>query len=276
MIPSRRAIERLRNESPVVILTRGHSGSRVLAWALQHTGVALGAIEEKPTGDIQDRRFTRSIKRIAIARLSGADSDRATAGQAASLLRKALPAKRWISEHCQDHDLTNWGWKFPETCLIGPVVERAFPSARYIHLIRDGRDLAFKQHLTDDPTRPLGRRLLTQANALNDPPHLRAAKSWAFQEQAIREFAKTIPAERFHRVRFEEMVAEPTPTVERCCEFLNLDMTDACRDYLADKINPSKIAQYRAEDPNLIAEVEQAIGDELGASGYQIPSHSIT
>lgn len=276
MIPSRRAIERLRDESPVVIMTRGHSGSRVLAWALQHAGVALGAIPEKKTGDIQDRRFTRRIKRIAIARLKGADTDRATAVQAASLLRKAVPCKRWIAENNPQHDLAQWGWKFPETCLIGPVVERAFPNARYIHLIRDGRDLAFKEHLTDDATRPLGKALLTAAGALNDPPHLRAAKSWALQERTLREFFQTLPDDRVHRVRFEEMVAEPTRTVARCCDFLGLSMTDACRDYLADKINPSKIAQHREEDPSRIAEVEQAIGDELHANGYEPTAHAAT
>jgi len=276
VIPSRRAIERLREESPVVIMTRGHSGSRVLAWALQRAGVALGAIPEKKTGDIQDRRFTRRIKRLAIARLSGATSDRATEAQARSLLRKALPCKQWIAEHNPDHDTTHWGWKFPETCLIGPAVERAFPTARYIHLIRDGRDLAFKEHLTDDPARPLGKRLLTAAGALNDPPHLRAARSWAYQERTLREFFQTLPDDRVHRVRFEEMVAEPEPTVARCCAFLGIDMTAACRDYLADKINPSKIAQYRDEDPDRIAEVERAIGDELQAHGYDPSAHAFT
>lgn len=276
MIPSRRAIERLRDESPVVIMTRGHSGSRVLAWALQHAGVALGAIPEKKTGDIQDRRFTRRIKRIAIARLNGADTDRATAAQAASLLRKAVPCKRWIAEHCTNHDLSQWGWKFPETCLIGPVIEHAFPRARYVHLIRDGRDLAFKEHLTDDPTRPLGKALLTAAGALNDPPHIRAAKSWAHQERTLGEFFQTLPEDRVHRVRFEDMVAEPARTVERCCEFLGLPMTGACRDYLADKINPDKIAQYREEDHQRIAEVEQAIGDVLNANGYETTAPAAT
>jgi hypothetical protein len=256
-------------DAPVVILARGHSGSRVLAWALQRLGIALGATDDKQTGDIQDRRFTRRIKRIAIARLHGATDDRATDAQARALLRKAAPCKRWIAAHPPDHDPQRWGWKFPETCLIAPVVERAFPDARYIHLIRDGRDIAFKDHLTDDPHRALGRRLLTAAGALHDPTHLRAAKSWAFQERALAEFLRTIPQERRCRVRFEDLVAEPAPTVERCAEFLNLPMTDACREYLADKINPSKIAQHRHEDPALVAQVEAAIADELSRNGYE-------
>lgn len=263
------------NTPPVVIMTRGHSGSRVLAWSLQHLGVALGATEEKPTGDIQDRRFSRRIKRLAIARLAGATDERATGAQAKSLLRKAIPAQRWIASR-HEGPLLRWGWKFPETCLIGDVVERAFTGARYIHLIRDGRDIAFKSHLTDDPDRTLGNRLLTAAGAIDDPPHIRAAKSWAFQERTLREFFRTIPTERIHRVSFEQLVAEPTPTIERCAAFLDLPMTAACRDYLADKINPSKIAQHREEDPGLIAQVEHAIGDELLAAGYALTAPAST
>ncbi len=265
----------LQQDAPIVIMTRGHSGSRVLAWALQHLGAHLGAIDAKPTGDIQDRRFTRRIKRIAIARMNGATDTRATQAQANALLRKAAPCKKWIAQQSNTNHLEHWGWKFPETILIGPVVERAFPNARYIHLIRDGRDLAFKEHLTDDPSRKLGKALLTCAGALSDPPHISAAKSWAYQEQVFRTFAQTIPADRLCRVRFEEMVSQPTETVQRCADFLNLPMTGACRDYLADKINPAKIAQHRENDPALIAQVESIIGDELTANGYELTAGSL-
>jgi len=253
-----------------VVMTRGHSGSRVLAWSLQHLGVKLGATEEKPTGDIQDRRFTRRIKRIAIARLEGADSDRDTRRQARSLLGKALVCKRWLAKQHGEIGDADWGWKFPETCLIAPVVRSAFPEARYIHLIRDGRDIAFKAHLTDDPNRPLGRRLLGACGALDDPPHVRAAKSWAFQERVLREFFRGAPSERVIRVRFEDLVASPADEIGRCAAFLGLEMTGACRDYLADKIDPGKIAQHRREEPELVAQVESAIGEELEAAGYEL------
>jgi len=258
----------------VVIMTRGHSGSRVLAWALERLGVALGALESKPTGDIQDRRFTRRIKRIAIARLAGATDERATRAQAEALLRRVAPCKRWIAMHHHGGDIASWGWKFPETILIGPVVECAFPHARYIHLIRDGRDLAFKEHLTDDPTRTLGKRLGVVTGSEDDPPHIRAARSWAYQERLFRAFARGIPADRLCSVRFESMVTEPLATVQRCADFLGLPMTEACREYLADKVNPAKAAQHLESDPALVSQVESAIGDELTACGYELTAGS--
>ena len=66
------------------------------------------------------------------------------------------------------------------------------------------------------------------------------------------------------------MVTHPLDTVQRCVGFLGLPMTDACRDYLSDKINPAKVGQYRENDPALIAQVESAIGDDLAACGYSI------
>ena len=268
----------LRTESPVVIMTRGHSGSRVLGWAIQALGVDLGAIATKKTADIQDRRFTDHIKDIACDRLRGETDDRATRRQAESLLSHAVQTRRWMDEQRREAGMAPtgplWGWKFPETYLIGPVVAEAFPNARYIELLRDGRDVAFKSHLTDDPERMLGRLLLAHEGALHAPAHIRGAKSWAFQVQRFAEFAATLPEGRLLSVRFEELVASPLGVLERCAAFLGLPMTEECRRYLADKVNPAKAAQYREKPPALIAEVEAAIGPTLEAFGYAPATHA--
>jgi hypothetical protein len=62
-----------------------------------------------------------------------------------------------------------WGWKLPETYLIAPLVLEILPDARIIHLIRDGRDLAFKKHLTDDSKRLIGIKILKHIGALDKP-----------------------------------------------------------------------------------------------------------
>ncbi|MFC1596785.1 hypothetical protein ACFL5Q_02455, partial [Planctomycetota bacterium] len=66
--PSRLA-RRLAVEMPVVVMGRGHSGTRLVAWAIQKLGIRMGAVEDVSTGDVQDRRFSRTIKRIAAASL---------------------------------------------------------------------------------------------------------------------------------------------------------------------------------------------------------------
>src|SRR6266540_3278483 len=55
----------LSEQCPVVLLGRGHSGTRVLAWACSKLGLQLGFGEDRATGDADDPQFTEAIKALA-------------------------------------------------------------------------------------------------------------------------------------------------------------------------------------------------------------------
>ena len=257
----------LEEESPVVVMGRGHSGTRVLAWALRALGVAMGTLDAKPTGDVQDRRFTRAIKRLAQRSLVRPALAEPPPGELRRLRRAAAAYLEWLGERGPER-ARHWGWKFPETYLIGPAVDAVFPRARYIHMVRDGRDLAFKEHLTDDPSRRLGRALLEHAGALGAPHHLQAARSWDFQVGRFCQFERERLGERCHRLHFEQLCRTPVAAMEEVANFLGLPMTDACREYVSDGLRPEKLAQYRHEDPERVAEVEAILAPTLRACGY--------
>ena len=103
----------------------------------------------------------------------------------------------------------HWGWKFPETYLIAPYVAATFPQARYVHLLRDGRDIAFKRHLTDDPKRQLGKKLLVAQRALALPHHIQTAISWAFQVERFEQFRQSCQAARIFDIKFEQLCERP-------------------------------------------------------------------
>jgi hypothetical protein len=134
-------------------------------------------------------------------------------------------------------------------------------------MVRDGRDLAFKAHLTDDADRVLGRALLSAVGALEAPHHVQAALSWDFQVRRFDELAASLGS-RCLRLRFEDLCADPEHAMEGVAEFLKLPMTERCRDYLRSNLRPGKVAQHRAEDPVQIAEVEALIEPTLRAWGY--------
>lgn len=273
-LAARRA--RLALERPVVVMGRGHSGTRVLAWALEALGVRLGTLPDKDTGDAQDRRFTRCIKRLARRALQRDALAPPPALEVWRFARAATGFLRWLDEHAPAGAppvaaAPTWGWKFPETTLIGPHVDAVFPRARYIHMVRDGRDLAFKEHLTDDPERALGRALLHAVGALNAPHHVQAALSWDFQVQRFDRFAQRLGA-RCLRLRFEDLLAAPEPTLERVAQFLDLPMNEPCRAYLRAHLRPGKVSQHRSESPAQVAEVEALIAPTLRAWGYEVPA----
>lgn len=259
------AAEQLARAEPVVVMSRGHSGTRVLSWALSALGIQMGSRRDEPAGDCQDRHLTGTIKKIAIGRLA-TRSIRTPRPRDVRRLRRAL----WRYARSVGSGERPWGWKFPETYLIGGVVDAVLPRARYLHLVRDGRDVAFKAHLTDDEGRRLGRTLLDHLGMLGRPRHLQAARSWAFQVQRFREVRPHLEP-REYRITFEQLCSRPVESMQGVADFLELPMTDACRDYLAAQVRPEKVGQHREEDPAKLAAVEELIGDTLAAEGY-IPS----
>lgn len=260
----------LAAERPLVIMGRGKSGTRLLAWACQHLGVAMGATERLATGDLDDRHFLQTVKRLARRNLGVEALPDVRPGD---LLRFQRQIAR-VRERLAAGGLPpgGWGWKWPETYLIAPYILATFPHVRFLHLVRDGRDLAFKRHLTDDPRRPLGRALLARLDALDQPHHLQAGRSWAFQVERFHRFAGTLPADQHLQVTYEALCRDPVEEMGRVAGFLGLPLTDACRAYVRETFHRDLIGAWRTADPALVREVEAAIGPTLATLGYTLSS----
>ncbi len=253
----------LNVQQPVVVMGRGHSGTRIVAWGLVALGLRMGTKTDKQTGDAQDRRFTGTIKKLA-QRTLHLPGTAAPSNRDLKLFQKAVKRYiRWLG------DLSpGWGWKFPETYLIGNIVDAVFPRARYIHMIRDGRDLAFKFHLTDNPTRGLGAKLLKHLDAMDKADYIQAALSWEFQLKRFENLAARLE-NRVHTLTFEALCLDPVGEMHKTAAFLNVPMTNLCRDYLLREVDPAKVAQFQRQDPFKVAEVENLIGETLAQYGYE-------
>lgn len=246
---------------PVLLMGRGHSGTRVLSFACMHLGIQLGT--SAATGDADDRTFTRTIKKIAARNLPPCTPDTV---QGKDLIRFQNAVSRYYKTIGSPQ--TFWGWKFPETYLIGAYVARTFPQARYIHMVRDGRDLAFKKHLTDDPKRKLGKKLLSHLNAMDMPHHLQAGLSWAFQVDQFDVFRTTLNAAQVFDLRFEDLCRQPMVCMQGLCDFLNIPMTERCERYITEQLEAGKIGQFKNEDPAKISEVADLISSTLKRYHY--------
>ena len=253
----------LAGMSPVVLLGRGHSGTRVLAWMCVHLGVKLGTSSPHDEGDPDDVTFTNKIKALAAHNLDVMSPEQVR--EPALRRFKAAVSKYYAG---LGSPTGMWGWKFPETYLIAPYVARTFPRAKYLHLVRDGRDIAFKSHLTDNPRHRVGRAVLSACNGLALADHLRAAASWAYQVDRFDAFRDQLPASAVLDVRFEDLCSAPRETAERLSAFLGAPMTDACREYAATGIDTLKVAQFREQDARLVDDVEQRIGATLRRYRY--------
>jgi hypothetical protein len=127
------------SRGPFVIVGRPHSGSRLLAkFCLDH-GAFLGRdlADEFLDSEGWYQRFVVPLI------LSSYFPDFSDAALKPALWRLCLELFRETWPRYWDGRASNqtWGWKYCETLFVMPLVKRLFPSARFLHIIRDPRDV---------------------------------------------------------------------------------------------------------------------------------------
>ena len=256
--------QELKEMQPIVVMARGHSGTRVLAQFLNLLNIQMWSDQKRQSGDT-DRKLNGTIKQIVKK-----DTFITAEGKYDSSSRIIFEKAIYKYYQRLGKPRSNWGWKFPETYLIAPLVYETFPEAKFIHIVRDGRDIAFKNHLTDDPTRKVGRKILKRLNALHKPDHLRTALSWKFQVDSFDYFKQKLSREQLLELTFENLCIRSQESVNDLCGFLNISISKQCEDYLNNEINAAKVSQYQENDPEQVIEVEHFIKDTLLRYGYEL------
>jgi len=103
-----------------------------------------------------------------------------------------------------------WGDKTPQYVYEIPTLRLIFPEAQFIHIFRDGRDVALSWN-----RHPWG-----SANVFA------AATSW---KQAIlqgRASGAQLPGSQYMEVRYEELISRPSDVMRRVCEYIDEPYAD--------------------------------------------------
>jgi Sulfotransferase family len=106
------------------------------------------------------------------------------------------------------------GDKVPDYVRHLPLLHRLWPQARFVHLIRDGRDVALSM-LTRER---FARRFATW----EQDPISTAALSWEQLVRLGREAGAELPPARYNELRYESLVAEPSGECRKLCDFLGV------------------------------------------------------
>ena len=117
--------------------------------------------------------------------------------------------------YAEKENKPRWGDKTPRYMRAMPRIERALPEARFIHLIRDGRDVALSQ---------AERALDGEAPAITE-----VAGRWQRRISTARAHAGDL--DDYLEVRYEDLVGEPEVSLQRICEFIELPYDAAMLDY---------------------------------------------
>ena len=107
-----------------------------------------------------------------------------------------------------------WGDKTPGYATKMRRIQKALPEARFVHIIRDGRDVV------------ASRARRSQREPL---PVDVAARRWKRRIISTRGRAEGV--DHYAEVRYEELVAEPEATLRRVCAFVELPFDEAMLAY---------------------------------------------
>lgn len=168
---------------------------------------------------------------------------------------------------------TRWGDKTPHYLMHLPILSHLFPEARFIHLVRDGRDQA----------------LSILDTAWGPKTLVGAAQRWQQEVRWARWSARTVP--HYLEIRYEQLVSNPEPVLRKVCKFIDLawhpqilDYTTQSQvaqntDYLALTHNPlvreplqlQRIGRWRTEmTAEDVCQYEAIAGDLLEELGYDL------
>ena len=222
---------------PVVILGVSRSGTTLLKAMLDaHSQLAIPSesyfipqLWHRHGARPERDAFVDDLRRLERIRAWGVDPDdvakrlgeRPTFAEAIEAIYRA---------YADAQGKPRFGEKTPLYMQHLDVLERAFPDAQYVHIVRDGRDAA----LSMLAMRRKPRFNLSRPRGLAD-----FACAWRREVRGAQRFGRVRP---YLELRYEDLVGEPEARLREVCDFLELEYEPAMLDY------------HRREDPALYAD----------------------
>lgn len=179
------------------------------------------------------------------------------------------------SEYSRQHGATRWGDKSPIYTMHVDALAHAFSTGQFIHIIRDGRDVAVSMQQTYRGAR------FFYIDAYY------AACSWRSRVRHASASGARLDASRYFELRYEDLVAEPEKMIRAICSFLGeeydpvmtMPSRQASRQYHSKgihaatrkSINTGRSGRWRSEMSSMDQRLVQHVaGDLLRDLGYEL------
>lgn len=192
---------------PVVIGAMGGSGTRIVAKIVQHAGYFMGTnlnISEDAM-DFVDF-FDHWINRFARTDINEAQMQ----DEFATCVAKHRSP---IGNGNMD-----WGWKEPRSIYLLPFFHKYFPRMKFIHVIRDGRDMAFSSN--QNQLRKHGEVMLESKYVSYQQP-IQTAMLWNKVNLIASKYGETYMKEHYLRIRYEDLCRDTETTINIIYSFLD-------------------------------------------------------
>jgi hypothetical protein len=254
------ASTQLPAHGPHITGATGGSGTRVVARILRHGGMYIGVnllpAEDQPKlGAYSDRWINRYLDR---------DQHPLTTAESQTMTEELMGL---LHEHCAS--MTDrrqpWGWKEPRSIYLLPFFHGLFPKMKFLHVIRDGRDMAYSGN--QNQLRKHGSALVSAGELQGETP-LQSFKVWCRINQLAADYGERHMPGQYLRVRFEDVCDRPLQTIDQIYRFLGLrgPIEQIARQEVKP---PESIGRWRSQDPQTLAQIHEIGAAALRRFGYE-------
>lgn len=160
-----------------------------------------------------------------------------------------------------------WGWKEPTSHLVAPDILARFPTARYVHVMRHGLDMAFSRNLRQVERFGAMFGVAVSRDAGGTSPS-EALRYWIRANRRILDGIVRTDPDRAHLLVFDNLCDSPDREVRRLLEFLRLDVSDSqLRALSALPKAPASLGQYKSHD---LAAFDRADIQAVASMGFSV------
>jgi hypothetical protein len=242
--------------SPILIGGNGHSGTRIFAQLLEHNGIFMGVPRVTRSYYSYDLHvfdlLNHWIEPYVYKRLDP-DKLETMQKQFRRRLRLFFPIRQ-----------NAWGWKNPRSMLMLPVYHKLFPDLKFIHVIRDGRDITVGNEFAVD--NPYANAFLSESEQAL-PSHERMMLFWGRSNETAMNYCREHLPDTYLFVRWEDLCRNPESVTRRILGFINRDL-DKLESTAAMVKLPRSIGRWKKAEPELRDAVNRAGSDYLSKFGY--------
>ena len=214
--------------APIVVGGTGGSGTRVVQALLSDVGVYMGKALNQPGDAMQFEPLLDEKINPVLSQVHSLDY---TPDAVEKELRKEIlqiihqTAALYIEDMPQGANSEGnprWGWKNPRSMFLLPLIHSVFPELYYIHVVRDGRDMAFSKNQNQPHKHYQALFNKPYSASTREKAAVQAIELWSKANLDTAAYGEKQLKERYIRVRFEDLCQNPEAEAVRMLSALSI------------------------------------------------------
>jgi hypothetical protein len=235
--------------NPIIIGGSGGSGTRVVAQICQNLGFYMGQLSYAFDASVFEKFFDLWTKNY----LLGCDIEHLNAD-----------FNDYLIKFMNGKNPKLWGFKNTRTLFFVSYFFELFPKMKYIHVVRDGRDMPFSQNHRQQKELfdVYFERGWSQSTVYED-----AARFWNIVNVSAFRLGTMLLGERYFVIRLEDLVFDKYTTLTELLKFL--DVVGYEENLVRCIKNPGTFGRYK-NHPELIDMITNLMKEGLNEFGYEV------